>query len=135
MTRLSCKSNVRIYEPLENYQSVCPRVLVVCQGAHTHPIPQPLKTPPLIRLEIFKLLAVLGQDLADLTPRRFLRHPTVCAYLRQRLPCIALPSISDLHVSLSNRDHLRVYIDQAKQKAFPEGTSWEGTYLYHFLFA
>jgi hypothetical protein len=126
MERLPCKSIVRMYEPLEEYRSACPKVLIICRSAHTHPIPQPLKTPPHIRLQIFKLLQTLGQDLSDLTPRRFLRHPTVCAYLRNILPHISHPSPSDWHVSLSNREHLRAYIDQARQKAFPEGTSWRG---------
>jgi hypothetical protein len=130
MTRLPCSSLVRVYEPLEEYRSACPCILVVCHGAHPHPIPQPLKTPPLIRLQIFKLLASLGQDLADLTPRRFLRHITVCAYLRECLPHIQLPSLSNLHVSLSNREHLRAYIDKARVKAFPEGTGWEGTFSF-----
>ena len=110
MKQLSCRSIVRVYEPLEEFRSACPRVLVVCHGAHTHPIPQPLKTPPLIRLQIFKLLQTLGQELSDLTPRRFLRHPTVCSYLRNKLPHISYPSPSDWHVSLANREHLRTYI-------------------------
>lgn len=127
MVQLPCTSRIRLYEPLEEYRTACPHVLVICQGAHSHPIPQPLKTPPLIRLQIFNLLSSIGQDLADLTPRRFLRHPSVIAYLRQRLPNIPFPSLSDLHVSLSNRDHLQSYIDLAKARAFPEGTGWEGT--------
>jgi hypothetical protein len=126
MERLTCESRIRVFEPLEQYRSVCSKVLVVCHGQHPHPIPQPLKTPPLIRLQIFKLLESLGQDLADLTPRRFLRHTSVCAYLRNTLPHILHPSLSDLHVSLSNREHLRVYIEAARLKAFPEGTGWDG---------
>jgi hypothetical protein len=126
MKRLPCQSRIRIFEPLEEYRSVCSKVLVVCHGEHPHPIPQPLKTPPLIRLQIFKLLESLGQDLADLTPRRFLRHTSVCAYLRNVLPHTLHPTLSDLHVSLSNREHLRAYIDAARLKAFPEGTGWEG---------
>ena len=127
MEQLPCWSIVRVYEPLEEYRSACPRVLVICRGAHTHPIPQPLKTPPLIRLQIFKLLQTLGQDLSDLTLRRFLRHPTVCSYLHNKLPYISHPSPSDWHVSLANREHLRIYIEKAKHKAFPEGTGWQGT--------
>ena len=120
MTRLrygawyGCMSNRRIPIGL----SMCSRCLP--RHTHPHPIPQPLKTPPLIRLQIFKLLTSLGQDLADLTPRRFLRHTTVCAYLREHLPHIRSPSLSDLHVSLSNREHLRAYIDKARVKAFPQ---------------
>ena len=57
-----------MYEPLEEYQSACPKFLIICHGAHTHPIPHPLKTPPHIHLHIFKLLQILSQDLSDLTP-------------------------------------------------------------------
>jgi hypothetical protein len=106
MEQLPCRSIIRVYEPLEEYRSACPRVLVVCCGAHTHPIPQPLKTPPLIWLQIFKLLQLLSQDLSDLTPCQFLRHPTVCSYLHNKLPYISHPSLSDWHVSLANREHL-----------------------------
>ena len=69
MKCLPCQSCICIFEPLEEYQSVCSKVLVVCHGEHPHPIPQALKTPLLICLQIFKLLESLGQDLADLTHR------------------------------------------------------------------
>lgn len=127
MKHLECRSTVRVFEPLEEYRSACPRVLVVCHGAHLHPITQPCKTPPLIRLRIFKLLESLGTDLADMTPRRFLRHTTVRAHLQESFPQNLHPTLSDLHVSLSNREHLRGYIESARLKAFPDGTGWEGT--------
>lgn len=126
MIRVQCKSTFRVYEPLEPYRSACPKVLVVCRGPHTHPIPQPLKTPPIVRLRVFRLLEKLGTDLADLTPRRFLRHSILSAHLREAFPHNPYPTPSDLHVSLSNREHLRVYILNAQNKAFPEGTGWEG---------
>lgn len=127
MRRVNCQTAFRVFEPLEDYRAVCPRVLVVCRGSHSHPIPRPSKTPPLIRFQIFKLLEGLGTDLADLTPRRFLRHTTTLSHLQNTFPRIPNPTLSDLHVSLSNREHLRVYIERAKAEAFPEGTGWEGT--------
>lgn len=126
MEKLECHSTFRIYEPLEEYRSTCPRVLIVCSGPHIHPIPSPLKTPPTVRHTIFRLLSNLGQDLADITPRRFLRHPNVRSYLKETFPHKHPPTLSDLHISLSNQEHLRSYLDQAKMKAFPEGTGWGG---------
>lgn len=126
MTRTQCQSSIRVYEPLEEYRSSCPKILIVCRGPHLHPIPLPLKTPPIIRLRIFELLERLGTDLADLTPRCFLRHSIIQAHLQDAFPHSPHPTISNLHVSLNNREHLRVYIEDAKSKAFPEGTGWAG---------
>ncbi|KAJ7122723.1 hypothetical protein C8R46DRAFT_1238174 [Mycena filopes] len=94
--------------------------------AHTHPIPLPTKTPPHIRDELFDLMINMDHDLPDLTPRRFLRHPTTDSFLRKRLPGVHNPTLLDLHPSLANRDHIRAYIVQAQNSIFPEGTGWEG---------
>jgi hypothetical protein len=126
MMNLSCGTKFRIFEPLEEYRHKCPYILITIKGEHPHPIPLPQKTPPAIRSEIFKLLASLEEDLPDLTPRRFLRHSIVKAYLRQQFPGVPQPTLLDLHVSLANRAHPGSYIEQAKTKHFPEGTGWEG---------
>lgn len=126
MQRLLCESKYRVYVPWESYQKDCPKVLVVCSGQHTHPIPLPTKTPPTLRAELLRLMESLEHDLPDLTPRRFIRHPTVCAYVRNRLPHMHNPMLSDLHPSLANQDHLRAYIRQAQSKCLPCGTDWEG---------
>lgn len=126
MQQLDCGVIFKIYEPLPEYREQCPWALVVSSGIHTHPIPIPSKTPPLIRSEILTLLRSIETDLPDLTPRRFLRHPTLKAYLYQRLPGIHNPMISDIHPSLANRDHLRVYIDLVREEIYPKGTGWEG---------
>lgn len=123
---LSCGTKFRTFEPLEEYRRECPYIFVTIKGEHPHPIPLPQKTPPVIRSEIFNLLANLEEDLPDLTTRRFLRHSTTKAYLRRRFPGIPQPTLIDLHVSLANRDHLRSYIERAKAKYFPAGTGWEG---------
>ncbi|PPQ84978.1 hypothetical protein CVT25_010531 [Psilocybe cyanescens] len=126
MCRLECKVKVHVYEPLPEYRHSCPWTLVVCRGIHTHPIPIPQKTPPSIRAEVVKLLKSLDNDLADLTPRRFIRHPITKSYLISRFPSVILPSLSSLHISLANRSHLKYYIDEVKQELFPAGTGWEG---------
>jgi hypothetical protein len=82
-----------------------------------------------MRKEIFQLLESMGDDLPDLTPRKFLRHSILKAYLRQQFSNSDEPlTISDLHVSLANRAHLRSYIEKAKKIHFPAGTGWEGMY-------
>jgi hypothetical protein len=134
MTHIRCHSTFRCFEPLEEYRQVCPHILVVCRGEHTHPIPLPTKTPPSIRAEVLDLLKSLDQDLADLTPRRFLRHPVTVAFLQQRFPAINKPNLADLHVSLANREHVRAYILQVQNQCFPFGTGWQGSFAIFFKY-
>ncbi|KIJ10874.1 hypothetical protein PAXINDRAFT_43681, partial [Paxillus involutus ATCC 200175] len=126
MTRLRCSSLFRVYQPLEEYRTVCSKVLVVCSGQHTHPIPLPTKTPPHIRNEIFNILRHMDYDLPDLTPRRFLRHPSLLKYVESQLSNCHHPTLTDVHISLANRDHLRSYITHVQKLSFPLGTGWRG---------
>ncbi|KAJ6486646.1 hypothetical protein C8R45DRAFT_930279 [Mycena sanguinolenta] len=124
LVHLECKCRFRIYEPQKEYRASCPYILVISHGLHTHPIPLPEKTPPKIRSQIFKLLEGLREDLPDITPRSFLRHPTAILPAR-KYPDIQTPTLSHLHSSLANRAHLGAYIDQAKKIHFPKGTDWK----------
>ncbi|THU76535.1 hypothetical protein K435DRAFT_704653 [Dendrothele bispora CBS 962.96] len=126
MEVVPCNVTFRQYFPLMEDRKECPFVLIVSRGIHTHPIPLPAKTPGFIKSELQVLLRKLDVDLADLTPRRFLAHPTVKSYLSDRFPQLKFPTISDLHISLANRSHLKIYIDQIKKECFPEGTGWKG---------
>ncbi|KAK7022633.1 hypothetical protein R3P38DRAFT_3196030 [Favolaschia claudopus] len=126
MKNLSCTVKFTLYEPLLEFRQNCPYVLLVCKGEHPHPIPLLTKTPPRIQDDLLVVLKSLDGDLADLTPRRFLRHPVLRAYLQQRFPQLPNPTLIDLHTSLANREHLRVYIKSAKVNLFPEGTGWKG---------
>jgi hypothetical protein len=130
MLRLHCAVKFRIFDPLPAYRKSCPYTLVIDHGIHPHPIPLPQKTPPVLRSEIFGLLENMKDDLPDLTSRRFLRHPVLKAYLSTRFPEIAVPTLSDLHVSLANRSHLKSYINIAKEEHFPAGTGWEGKLIH-----
>ena len=126
MVHLRCNSKCQVFEPWSEYRAQCPYVLLVCSGEHSHPIPLPTRTPPHVRRLIFNLLDAIEQDLPDLTARRFLRHPVIKAHLREAFPQILHPALSDIHISLANREHLRSYIEQAKNKYFPAGTGWDG---------
>ncbi|KAJ3926352.1 MAG: hypothetical protein NXY57DRAFT_1065053 [Lentinula lateritia] len=119
-----CHCTFREFEPLEEYRSFCPYILITSKGPHSHPIPLPQKTPARVKLELTSLFEKLDVDLADLTPRKFIRHPIVQYYLSSRFPMLRNPMLSDLHISLSNRSHLKVYIEQAKKVRFPRGLMW-----------
>ncbi|KAJ7322001.1 hypothetical protein DFH08DRAFT_818378 [Mycena albidolilacea] len=118
MRMLPCNTKFTLYEPLEQFRLACPYAT----------IPLPRETPPQIKDDLLEVLKSLDGDLADLTPRRFLRHPILQAYLRQKFPQLPNPTLSDLHSSFSNREHLRVYIKTAKVDFFPHGTGWKGQF-------
>jgi hypothetical protein len=126
MESLRCDWGVKAYVPFAEYRAVCPKVLVVVRGLHHHPIPLPAKTPPAIKAEIMNLLPRFQEELPDLTSRRFLRNPIVKSYLAIKFPDILNPTLSDLHISLANRSHLKAYIDHVRKAIFPYGTDWKG---------
>ncbi|KAJ6580121.1 hypothetical protein DFH09DRAFT_1029996 [Mycena vulgaris] len=126
MKRLKCLSKFRIFEPKEEYRRECPFVLIVTSGAHPHPVPLPTKTPPKIRAKLMEILGTLAEDLPDITPRRFIRHPIVQSFLTSKFPFLVCPTLADWHVSLSNCSHLKAYIKQAIESHCPFGTGWAG---------
>lgn len=86
-------------------------------------------TPRKIRAQIFDLLETLAEDLPDITPRRFIRHPIVQSFLTSKFPFLISPTLADWHLSLSNRAHIKAYIKQALETFRPFGTGWAGTSL------
>jgi hypothetical protein len=100
MAHIYCHCTFRCFEPLEEYRDACPRILIVCRNAHTHPIPLLTRTPPTIQAEIIELLKRLDMDPPDLTACQFLWHPIVVAYFQSWLPEINNPNLADLHISL-----------------------------------
>ncbi|KAJ3725531.1 hypothetical protein DFJ43DRAFT_1002599 [Lentinula guzmanii] len=123
----SCTCKLHGYKPKPEYHHECPYILVVNKGPHTHLAPLPEKTPASVKIELESLLQKLEVDLADITPQSFLRHPVVKSYLSSRFPMLQNSMLSDLHISLSNRSHLKVYIQRIKRTCFPWGTGWNGT--------
>lgn len=66
MERLPCSVRFRVIEPLDEYRVDCPYILITSSGPHTHSIPFPSKTPPVIRAKVFELLEALGDDIPDI---------------------------------------------------------------------
>ncbi|KAJ7020865.1 hypothetical protein C8F04DRAFT_1403338 [Mycena alexandri] len=126
MEHLECSSKFRVFQPKQEFRAACPFVLIVTHGAHPHPVPLPTKTPPKIRTQVLELLGKLAEDLPDITPRRFIRHPIVQSFLVTKFPTIISPTLADWHVSLSNRSHLRAFIKHALESTCPFGTGWAG---------
>ncbi|KAK6991924.1 hypothetical protein R3P38DRAFT_2571883 [Favolaschia claudopus] len=126
MKRLGCSSKFRVFEPKEEFRTACPMVLIVTSGPHPHPVPLPTKTPPKIRAKLMEILGKLAEDLPDITPRKFIRHPLVQSFLTSKYPLIVCPTLADWHVSLSNRSHIKSYIKLAIQEHCPFGTGWSG---------
>ncbi|KAJ3925577.1 MAG: hypothetical protein NXY57DRAFT_967582 [Lentinula lateritia] len=132
MKQVQCSCIFREYEPVAEFRTTCPYILVTSKGPHSHPIPLPEKTPHAVKVELYDLIKRLDIEMADITPRQFLGHPIVKSYLTSRFPLLHNPMLSDLHISLSNRSHLRVYIEAIKAQYFPSGTGWKGLeYLKH----
>ncbi|KAF8160165.1 hypothetical protein BJ912DRAFT_866014 [Pholiota molesta] len=107
LQNMPCNATYHLYEPLPQFRLSCPWSLVICRGSHPHPVPIPQKTPPLIQKKLRQVLESLDDDLADLTPRRFLRHPILKTFLSSYLRHIKNASLCDLH-------------------KLPYGTGWEG---------
>lgn len=66
--------------------------------------------------------------MADATPRKIVIDSGFMDGLRRHLGWnhILDPSLSDLHPSLGNLDHVRRLIDDIKRTEFPKGTGFEG---------
>ncbi|KAK0492454.1 hypothetical protein EDD18DRAFT_1108843 [Armillaria luteobubalina] len=92
---------------------------------HTHPIPLPTTTPVQIKAEIKALICSLEHELADMTPRRFCRHPAVINRVKELCPAVEEPTVVHLHPSLANLDHIASYIHTEVKAALPHGTGWD----------
>ena len=121
-----CPSTFHIYTPLD--LEACPHVVILCRKPHSHAPPAPVKTPPPLVTELNKLLCDMGWRLADATPRRLMLDTGFVHGLRNILGWESdrTPSLSDLHPSLANFDHLRRLINIVRLEKFPHGTGFEG---------
>ncbi|KAJ7480618.1 hypothetical protein FB451DRAFT_1446525 [Mycena latifolia] len=126
LIRLECEIKFIMYQPVEEHRQACPYVLVISSGVHDHPILLPQKMPQHVREQISAILKSMDDDLPDMTPRRFLRHPLVKSYLQGQFPNLFNPTLIELHTSLANHAYLNTYITAAKVNIFPAGTGWKG---------
>lgn len=128
MDKMPCSVKFRRFDPLPEYRAECPYTLVIIRGEHEHPIPLSTKTPPQVRAMLMDMFYSLDEDLADLTVRGLLRCRTMRNFLRSVFPGNPVPQLCDIHPSLANRSHIRAYIKQAKDRAYPSGTGWKGRF-------
>ncbi|KAK0470828.1 hypothetical protein IW261DRAFT_1425665 [Armillaria novae-zelandiae] len=126
MVRLPCSSHFTVVRPEDGYWEECPKILLICHSPHTHPIPLPTTTPVQIKAEIKALIRSLEHELADMTPRRFCRHPAVINRVKELCPAVEEPTVVHLHPSLANLDHIASYIHNEVKAALPHGTGWDG---------
>lgn len=103
-------------------------MVVICRGPHSHPPPAPIKTPPPLAQVFRGLLTNLSWRLADATPRRILLDSGFVHGLRQVLGWSSerTPTLSDLHPSLTNLDHVRRMINVLRDEKYPNGTGFDG---------
>lgn len=121
-----CPSRFSVYTPYD--LSTCSSVVILCHGAHNHSNPIPVKTPPPIADVLETLLLELDWKLADATPRRVVVDSGFIGSLRKYLEWSRTddPSLSNLHPSLGNQDHVRRYITNLRKVHFPNGTGFDG---------
>jgi hypothetical protein len=127
MESVSCSAILWMYTPLD--LSHCPHVLLLCKGAHTHPLPIPASTPGPIQAILRQALLRTGIELGHMTPRRAMINPSIGTVLRTVLPHLADPTLGDLHISLYNKSHLSSLIEKIKHEVFAMGTDWEGRFI------
>ncbi|KAF9232965.1 hypothetical protein BU15DRAFT_90533 [Melanogaster broomeanus] len=126
---MKCTSTFYIYVPQD--LAACPRVVVVCRNPHSHPPPAPIATPPPLVATFSELLHDMHWQLADATPRRVMLDSGFVRGLRKELGWNSdhTPSLSDLHPSLANLDHVRRLINTVRLQKFPNGTGYDGLYF------
>ncbi|KAK0437282.1 uncharacterized protein EV420DRAFT_1652109 [Desarmillaria tabescens] len=61
-----------------------------------------------------------------MTPRRFCRHPAVVNRVKQLCPDEEEPTLTHVHPSLANLDHIASYIHTEIKVCLPNGTGWDG---------
>lgn len=108
-----------------------PFAVLVCENPHSHPDPSPVSTPPPYEKGLTTLLYDLGWEAADATPRRLANNPKFLAGLTKLLPDPPkgrYPVLAELHPSLANADHARVYIEKVRLKLYPNGTDFKGEF-------
>lgn len=122
----TCPSTFDVYVPQD--LAACPKIVVICRSPHQHPPPAPIKTPKPL-LEVFNaLLGDLQWRLADATPRRIVLDSGFMHGLQKVLgwSLERTPTLSDLHPSLANLDHVRRKINELREKKYPCGTGFDG---------
>ena len=130
---VKCQASFDIYVPQDLNE--CPRVAIVCRKPHAHLAPAPLTTPPAIVTVFKELLLNMNWRLADATPRRIMLDSGFMQGLQHAIgwsnSAQSSPTLSDLHPSFANLDHVRRLIDTLRSEKYPNGTGFEGKYSFN----
>ncbi|KAF8994773.1 hypothetical protein BDQ17DRAFT_1251365, partial [Cyathus striatus] len=121
-----CKVKYSIYTPHDLH--LCPQVVIISKGIHSHSPPLRVKTPPPI-IDIFNsMLLELGWKLSDATPQTIMIDSGFVSALQRHLGWKSAldPPLSQLHPSLGNLDHVRRLIGKLRHQYFPNGTGFDG---------
>ncbi|KIK80351.1 hypothetical protein PAXRUDRAFT_36216 [Paxillus rubicundulus Ve08.2h10] len=122
---MKCTSTFYIYIPQD--LTACPHVVVICHNTHSHPPPAPIATPPSLVTVFSELLHDMRWQLTDVTPRHVMLDSGFIQGLWKELGWDSdqTPSLSDLHPSLANLDHIRHLINTVRLHKFPNGTDYD----------
>ena len=117
-----CTARYHIYVP-HNLRA-CPRILVLCQSPHSHPPPAPVKTPLPLKDLFDELLLLMKWKLADATPQRIFLDTAVVEGLQRALGWDRITmgreaTLTDLHPSFANLDHVCRLINKLQTQQYP----------------
>lgn len=126
-----CTATYQIFVP--HNIVACPHIVILCWNPHSHPPSAPVKTPPALKGLFFDLLSMLKWKLADATPRRIFLDTAFVEGLHQVLSWDPVrmgrnATLSDLHPSFANIDHVRWLIVSVHADYYPRGTGYDGMY-------
>ncbi|KIJ27110.1 hypothetical protein M422DRAFT_271724 [Sphaerobolus stellatus SS14] len=121
-----CSAHFEVYYPNDNATNTW--IVMICHNPHLHSDPQATQTPKPIKDIFMTLLDTLEWRLADTAPRKIILDSAFMIGLRKALNWNGLqdPSLSDLHPSLGNVDHVACLINKLRLDRFPNGTGFEG---------
>ncbi|EJD54157.1 hypothetical protein AURDEDRAFT_157410 [Auricularia subglabra TFB-10046 SS5] len=121
-----CGAKFSVYVPVDLADN--PHVIMLCTNPHSHAPPERSMTPPAFRDAFQKMLKEMEWRLADATPRRAQLDSGFMNALRHALSWTDTrnPTLSDLHPSLQNLDHVAYLIDRVRKPSFPFGTDFDG---------
>ena len=127
-----CTARYHVYVPHDLY--ACLQILILCQSPHSHPLPAPIKTLPPLKDLFNELLLLMKWKLADVTPQHIFLDTAFVEGLQQALEWdrVAVDhevTLTDLHPSLVNLDHVHCLINKLQTQQYPHGTGFEGMYL------
>lgn len=127
--KTKCQARISTFIPYDLARY--PFVVMVTWGQHLHAPPRRTKTPPIYLEFLDDYLRELDWKIATISARSLHTNDVIISRLRRDLEWTGKesPTLADLHISLSNNEHLGVFVDSRRMLQFPGGTGWDGTQL------